>query len=207
MFQLTQEEGAFLVRLARAAAREYMITSRIPEIPENAPTKLRERCGVFVTINSFEHGKERLRGCIGYPYPTTILVQAAIECAIGSATQDPRFRPLSIEELDGVVFEVSILTPPEVVSTENLRDLPSEIQVGEDGLIVEKGPFKGLLLPQVAVECGWDAEELLSQCCMKAGLPPDEWLVKATRVYKFQAMVFEEVTPKGEVTRRRLNRE
>jgi uncharacterized protein (TIGR00296 family) len=79
--------------------------------------------------------------------------------------------------------------------------------VGEDGLIVEKGFYKGLLLPQVAIDFGWDEEEFLCQCCVKAGLPPDEWLVKMTKIYKFQAMVFEEATPKGKIVRRRLCRE
>ncbi len=204
VFHLTQEEGEFLVKLARKAVEEYLKTGKVANTPKDAPAKLQQRCGVFVTINSLEHGREELRGCIGYPYPTTILVQAVIECAISSATQDPRFYPLSAEELEHVVFEVSVLTPPEAISVENLKHLPSKIRVGEDGLIVEKGFYKGLLLPQVAVEYKWDEEEFLCQCCVKAGLSPDEWLVKMTKVHKFQAIVFEEETPKGKIVRKKL---
>ena len=203
-FHLTQEEGDFIVKLARKAVGEYLKTGKVINSPKDAPARLRQRCGTFVTINSLKQGKEELRGCIGYPYPTTILTQAVIECAISSATQDPRFHPISAEELDHVVFEVSVLTPPEVVNMENTAHLPSKIKVGEDGLIVEKGLYKGLLLPQVAVEYGWDEEDFLCQCCVKAGLPPDSWLVKSTRVHKFQAIVFEEKAPRGKIERKEL---
>jgi uncharacterized protein (TIGR00296 family) len=203
-FHLTQEEGEFIVKLARKAVEECLRTGKVINSPKNSPAKLQQRCGTFVTINSIRQGKEELRGCIGYPYPTTILTQAVIECAISSATQDPRFYPVSAEELDQVVFEVSVLTPPEVVDIENPAHLPSKIKVGEDGLIVEKGFYKGLLLPQVAVEYGWDEEEFLCQCCVKAGLPPDSWLVKSTRVHKFQAIVFEEKAPRGKIERKEL---
>jgi len=76
---------------------------------------------------------------------------------------------------------------------------PSKIKVGEDGLIVEKNVFKGLLLPQVPVEWKWDNEQFLCQCCIKAGLPPDCWLLEDTKIYKFQAIIFEEEKPRGEV--------
>lgn len=203
-FQLTQEEGEFIVKLARSAAETYLKTGRVINTPENTPAKLQQRCGVFVTINSIEHGGEELRGCIGYPYPTTILTQAIIECAISSATQDPRFHHLTAEELDSVVFEVSVLSPPELVDVEDPRNLPSRINVGKDGLIVEKGFNKGLLLPQVAVEYGWDEEEFLCQCCIKAGLPPDNWLIKTTKINKFHAIVFEEETPRGKIKKKEL---
>jgi len=78
----------------------------------------------------------------------------------------------------------------------------AKIKVGEDGLIVEKGMFKGLLLPQVPVEWGWCEEEFLCQCCVKAGLPPDSWLTKGAKIYKFSAIIFGEKTPKGEVERK-----
>lgn len=203
-FKLTPGEGESLVRLARRAVEEYLKTGRVIEIPKDTPANLMQRCGVFVTINSLEHGREELRGCIGYPFPTTMLVQAVIECAISSATQDPRFCVLSEEELDNVVFEVSVLTPPEEVRVQSPRDFPSKIKVGEDGLIVERGFYKGLLLPQVAVEYCWDEEAFLCQCCVKAGLPPDEWLTKTARVHKFQALVFEEKTPRGNIERKKL---
>ena len=204
VFQLTQEEGESLVKLARKTVKEYLKTGKIINVPEDLSPKLLQRCGVFVTINKLRAGKRELRGCIGYPYPTTMLAQAVIECTISSATRDPRFYPISQDELDQVVFEVSVLTPPEQVNVENPKQFPSKIKVGEDGLILERGFYKGLLLPQVPVEQGWDEEEFLSQCCIKAGLPPDNWLIKTTKVHKFQAIVFEEESPRGRIKRKKL---
>lgn len=198
-FQLTQEEGEFLVKLARKTVEEYLKTGKVINVPKDTPTKLMQRCGVFITINSLKHSKKELRGCIGYPYPTTMLAQAAIECAISSATQDPRFSPMSSGELDQVVFEVSVLTPPEPLKIENPKHLPSKIKIGKDGIIVEKGFYKGLLLPQVPAEYNWDEEEFLCQCCIKAGLPPDNWLIKTTKIYKFQCVIASETSPNGPV--------
>ncbi len=203
-FQLSEKEGEFLVRLARKAVEEYLKTGKSVSVPEDIPKKLQQLSGVFVTINSIKNGEKELRGCIGYPYPTTPLAQAVIESAMRSATGDPRFYPLSLSELDRVVFEVSVLTPPQIIELNKKNEYPSKIKVGEDGLIVERGMFKGLLLPQVPVEWEWDEEEFLCQCCIKAGLPPDNWLLDGTKIYKFQAIVFEEEKPKGEVKRKAL---
>jgi len=206
-FQLTLKEGELLVKLARKATEEYLKTGEIIKTPENTPPKLKERCGVFVTINSVKGKRRELRGCIGFPYPTTLLIQAVIESAISSATQDPRFPPMTQKELKNVVFEVSVLTPPEPVEAENPKDYCSKIRVGRDGLIVERGYFKGLLLPQVPVEWKWDEETFLCQCCIKAGLPPDSWLTKGTRIYKFQAIIFEEKSPNGEVEPKQIEKD
>jgi len=204
VFKLTQEEGEFLVKLARKTVQEHLKTGKVVNVPKDTPANLMQRCGVFVTVNSLEHGKKKLRGCIGYPYPTTVLAQAVIECAISSATQDPRFSPLSSEELDKVIFEISVLTPPKLVEVEDPRHIPSRIKIGKNGLIVERGFYKGLLLPQVPVEYNWDKEEFLCQCCIKAGLPPDNWLIKTTKIHKFQAIVFEEDNPRGKIKRKEL---
>jgi len=198
-FELTQKEGETLVKLARKAVEEYLKTRKPISIPADIPKKLLQPCGVFVTINSVKKREKELRGCIGYPYPTTPLAQAVIDSAINAATQDPRFEPISLAELDHVVFEVSVLTPPEVVEAKKATEYPSRIKVGKDGLIVERGMFKGLLLPQVPVEWEWNEEEFLCQCSIKAGLPPDCWLMNGTRIYKFQAIIFEEKTPKGNI--------
>lgn len=205
-FTLSLEEGKFLVALARNAVKEYLTAGKHLNPPQNTPKKLFERCGVFVTINKIKQGEKQLRGCIGYPYPTLPLVEAVIESAIEAATQDPRFHPLSLTELNTVVFEVSVLTPPEAVTVKKPDEYVTKIKVGEDGLIVEKGIFKGLLLPQVPVEWGWNEEEFLCQCCIKAGLPPDSWLTKGTKIYKFQAIIFEEETPQGKIKRLQLNK-
>ncbi len=204
-FELTDSEGRFLAKLARETVKTYLVTGKIARPPKDTPKKFYEKCGVFVTINAYEHGQKELRGCIGYPYPTNPLVEATIDAAISAATRDPRFSPLEKGELSNVVFEVSVLTPPEPMKATKPEDYLKEIRVGEHGLIIEKGFQKGLLLPQVPVEWGWCEEEFLCQCCMKAGLPPDSWLTRGTKVYRFSAIVFEEKTPNGQVERKSLN--
>jgi uncharacterized protein (TIGR00296 family) len=201
------EEGKRLVQLARRAVEERLKLGKVIDVPKSVPEKLLQRCGVFVTINTVKNGEKELRGCIGFPYPTTPLAQAVIESAISSATEDPRFYPLSLKELDQVVFEVSVLMPPEKIEAKKPSEYPSKIKVGEDGLIVERGMFKGLLLPQVPVECQWNEEEFLCQCCIKAGLPPDNWLLNDTKIYEFHAIIFEEEKPKGEIKRKTLDKE
>jgi uncharacterized protein (TIGR00296 family) len=205
-FELTQEEGKFLIHLARNTVTQYLETGKVLKPPKETPKKLFECCGIFVTISIPIMGEKELRGCIGYPYPTSPLVEALIDSAVNAATQDPRFDPLTFDELGKVVFEVSVLTPPELVEVKNPKEYLSKIKVGEDGLIVERGPYKGLLLPQVPVEWGWCEEEFLCQCCMKAGLPPDTWLTKDAKIYKFKAIVFDEETPNGEVKRLNLTK-
>ena len=203
-FQLSDDEGKFLINLARNTVKTYLETGKTIKPPKDTPKKLFEKCGVFVTISTLRRGKKDLRGCIGYPYPTNPLVEAVIDAAINSSTQDPRFPSMSLSELDKVVFEVSVLTPPEIVIVEKPEEYITKIKVGEHGLIVEKGFYKGLLLPQVPVEWGWGEEEFLCQCCVKAGLSPDSWLIKGTKIYKFTAIVFEEQTPQGEIKRKSL---
>jgi hypothetical protein len=198
-FELSLEEGKFLINLARNTVKEYLENGKTVKPPKDTPKKLLEPCGVFVTISSVRNGEKELRGCIGYPYPTSPLVEAVIDSAVNAATQDPRFYPLSPDELDRVVFEVSVLTPPQSVEVENPKEYVSKIKVGEDGLIVEKGFYRGLLLPQVPVEWGWCEEEFLCQCCVKAGLPLDSWLTKGVKIYKFKCYIAQELTPNGEV--------
>ncbi len=198
-FSLTQEEGEWLVKLARKAVEKYLETGSIINVPSDSPSKLSGLHGVFVTVNNVKEQRKKLRGCIGYPYPTTSLAKAVVECAISSATQDPRFPPVSQDEFVHTTFEISVLTPPALVEARNLKTLPSKIEVGKDGLIVERGHHKGLLLPQVAVEQNWDEEEFLTQCCIKAGLPPDAWLMEATKIFKFHCVIASEKLPQGQV--------
>ena len=188
-FQLTFEEGKFFVKLARQAVTDYLENRRLLQVPENISSKLMEPCGVFVTLNSFHNGTKMLRGCIGLPYPTTPLAKAVIDAAVNAATQDPRFPSVTKEELDQIAFEVSVLTPPEQVTAEKATDYLSKIKVGRDGLIIERGHNKGLLLPQVSVELKWNTEEFLCQTAIKAGLSPDAWLLKGTKIFKFQAII------------------
>ena len=199
---LTDDEGIFLVKLARKAVSEYMNKRAIISPPEDTSPSLYEKKGVFVTIKTYP--SMELRGCIGFPEPIYPLVEATIKAALSSAFEDPRFPPLSRAELGKVVFEVSVLTPPQLIKVSSPTEYPNHIKVGRDGLIVEKGFFKGLLLPQVAVEYNWNEEEFLSQCCIKAMLPPDAWLDPNTRIYKFQAEIFEEEKPEGPIKRKSL---
>jgi len=204
LFDLTTEEGKYLVQLARNTITAFLRSRKMPATPSDAPTKLTEKFGVFVTLNSVKDGHE-LRGCIGFPMPEYPLVEATMRVAIEAATGDPRFSPVSLKEFQSeVVVEVSVLTPPELVRVSDPRSYPKEIKVGRDGLIVEWGGYRGLLLPQVPLELGWDEEEFLSQCCLKAGLSPDAWLVEGTKVSKFQAVIFQEDSPSGQITSRSL---
>jgi uncharacterized protein (TIGR00296 family) len=206
-FELTQQEGEFLLKLARNTVKTYLTEGRTLKPPKDSPEKLFAECGVFVTINTQHDTERELRGCIGYPYPTSPLVEAVIDSAINASTQDPRFEPMTSDELDHVVFEVSVLTPPEKVETDDPKEYIKHIKVGEDGLIIERGYRKGLLLPQVPIEWGWQEEEFLCQCCMKAGLPPDSWLTKDVKIYKFRAIIFDEETPNGNIKRLNLKKE
>ena len=203
-FQLTLDEGRFLVNLARQAVAEYLESGQVLSIPKDVSSNLLEPCGVFVTLNRINNGAKMLRGCIGFPYPTTPLIQAVIHAALSAAAEDPRFPPVKLGELDKIVFEVSVLTPPEQVTAEKATDFPSKIRVGQDGLIIERGYRKGLLLPQVPVEWKWNEEEFLCQTAIKAGLSPDSWLLKDSKIYKFQAIIFEEVSPKGEIVLKQI---
>ena len=199
MFGLTLDEGRFLINLARSAVEEKIKRNLIITLSSKVSSKLMERHGVFVTINSLKEGRKKLRGCIGLPYPTQRLASGVIEAAISSAMKDPRFPRVTREELDTIVFEISVLTVPELISAESGINYLSKIKVGIDGLIIERGGFRGLLLPQVPVELDWDEEQFLCQCCMKAGLSPDCWLLKETKIYKFQCCLVEELEPKGEI--------
>jgi len=198
-FKLTKEEETLLIKLARRAVERNLKDGTIISPPEKIPENLREPMGVFVTINILRNKRRTLRGCIGFPYPIYPLARAVIEAAVESATRDPRFPPLSIDELNHVVFEVSVLTPPQLIKVSSPKEYPSKVKIGVDGLIVERGFNKGLLLPQVPVEWGWDSEEFLCQCCMKAGLTPDCWVLRGTRIYKFSCILVMELEPNGEI--------
>lgn len=193
---LSAEEGEYLVRLARKAVEAYTEKNILIK-PESPPPSLLEKRGVFVTIETYP-GKE-LRGCIGYPYPIRELANAVIECAVNSATGDPRFPPMRREEVEECTIEISVLTTPQLLKVENPKDYPKRIKIGRDGLIVEYGYRSGLLLPIVAVEQRWDEEEFLSQTCYKAGLPFDMWLNPKVKIYSFQSQVFKEEKPNGRV--------
>ncbi|MEM4524326.1 MAG: TIGR00296 family protein [Archaeoglobaceae archaeon] len=189
--RLSLKEGEKAVKLARKAIEEYLETRKV--IKDRLEGVFSEKRGVFTTL--IKHGE--LRGCIGFPYPIKRLDEAIIESAIAAAVDDPRFEPVRRSEMEEIIVEVTVLTEPEKINAKP-RDLPKFVEIGRHGLMVRKGLFSGLLLPQVAVEYGFDAEEFLTQTCIKAGLPPDCWLTGA-EVYRFEGQIFKEVEPKGDV--------
>ena len=191
-------EGAKLVRLARTAVEKYLHES----IVINPEAESSEKAGIFVTLNYLTSSKkEYLRGCIGFPLPEKVLYQGVIEAAIAAATEDPRFPPLDVQDLDNIIFEVSILSPPQEIRAENPADYRKEIAIGLDGLLLRWRFGSGLLLPQVPLELNWNTDEYLANICYKAGAPPDVWLDPQSKLFKFQADVFKEVNPNGEVVK------
>jgi len=201
-FNLTLEEGAYLVKLARKSIEQKFNDIQVNIL--DAPKNTLKICGVFVTLNTIKGVGKSLRGCIGYPMPIKPLAEAVREVAQAAAFDDPRFPQLSRVELTNTTIEVSVLTPPEVIKVSKPDQYPSKIKIGVDGLIVKRSWRSGLLLPQVAIEWGWGPEEFLSQCCIKAGLPPDAWLVSGTEISKFQAIIFTETSPGGDVKQEEL---
>lgn len=196
---LNLEQGKFLVKLARRAIATALQSGEVISAPADVAEVLTQPRGVFVTLHEEIGGERMLRGCIGIPYPVKPLVEAVIESALNAAFRDPRFPPLEANELDKITVEVSILTPPQLLETSEPNEYPSLITVGRDGLLVESDWQRGLLLPQVAIEHRFDAVTFLEQTCLKAGLPKDAWRKGKVKVYAFQAQIFTEVKPDGEV--------
>jgi uncharacterized protein (TIGR00296 family) len=190
-------EGELAVGIARQAVEAE--TKGATKGHVDAPGSFQEKRGVFVTLNSYPD--HLLRGCIGFPEPIFSLASALVQAA-AHACHDPRFEDLQEDELDTIVVEVTILTPPEEIKVDDRKKMPEMIKIGQDGLIAEYGPYRGLLLPQVPVEWGWDAEEFLGQTCIKAGMSPDMWLDKRTTFYKFGGEIFSEQSPRGKVERK-----
>jgi len=199
--ELSDLHGETLVRLARSSVEYFYREWRLMEPPRSLPSILMRPGAAFVTIEEYvEDGANRLRGCIGVVRPVEPLARTVIRVAVEAATNDPRFPPLKPRELDNVVFEVSVLS--------DLEELPAdpsmrarEVVVGRDGLVVEKGAFRGLLLPQVAVDMGWDEKRFLSETCLKAGLNPDCWFDPSVRVYRYRAAIWREEHPRGPIGR------
>jgi uncharacterized protein (TIGR00296 family) len=190
---LTLDEGTAAVRMAREAVASY-IEKKMRIKADGLPPVFNEKRGVFVSI----HEQGELRGCIGYPFPVLPLGQAIVDSAINACSRDPRFPCLQPAELKMVELEVTVLTTPEPYRVPKKMLLES-VRIGRDGLIVSRGGYTGLLLPQVAPECGFDAIEFLGNTCLKAGLPADAWLDEDTVVLHFEAQIFSEAAPGGEV--------
>ncbi|MFH1788476.1 MAG: TIGR00296 family protein [Candidatus Altiarchaeota archaeon] len=199
--KLSLDEGREVVSFARNVVEQHFEGVNVKE-PETISELLMEKRGVFVTLHT--HSDGGLRGCIGFPEPMFSLGKAIRNASISSAFNDPRFPPLKKDEVDSIIFEVSVLTEPEIIKVDKALDYPKHIKIGEDGLIIRKDWAAGLLLPQVPVEEGWDVEEYLSYICQKAGLAPDAWLSDGIQLYKFSAQIFSEEAPNGEVVEKKL---
>jgi len=176
---ISEADKKRLLLLARATIQAHLKGEAIPSLTGASPL-LGEPRGVFVSL----HRQGRLRGCIGFLEAVKPLGQAVMEMAAAAAFHDPRFRPLGKEELADLDVEISVLTPMQRL------DRVENIEVGKHGLYIEKGPHRGLLLPQVAVEYRWDRTTFLEQTCQKAGLPPNAWKDPDTRIFIFYADIF-----------------
>ncbi|APE95574.1 TIGR00296 family protein [Halodesulfurarchaeum formicicum] len=188
---LNHSQGAWAVEYARRVVEDAVREDRTPERAEAVDPVFEVNRGAFVTLEKAGD----LRGCIGRPSASQPAIEAIHAAAIGAATDDPRFPPVVESELAPLTVEVSVLTPPEPIESPD----PSAIEVGQDGLIVGRNGNRGLLLPQVAVDQGWDARTFLAQTCRKAGLPTDCWQDTPTEVERFSAQVFQEREPRGEI--------
>jgi uncharacterized protein len=180
-FEYSGEERALLLRLAHRAIEVALHGQRLDLTP---PTShLEEKRGAFTTL----HLGKRLRGCIGYVIPQYSLYRTVAETARAAAFDDPRFTPVTAEEAPDLMVEISVLS----LMT---RIRPEDVVVGRHGLLVSQGSQRGLLLPQVPLEWGWDRERFLAQTCLKAGLSPDAWL-QGAEFQAFTAEVFGETGP------------
>jgi len=195
--QLSDSDGVFLVKTARMAVTEFLSNGNRMKLESDLEEKFSFNSGVFVTLNN----PDGLRGCIGFPIPEKKLSHAIIEGAIAAATEDPRFPSVKTNELNDIVFEVTVLTPPVEIDVSDPTEYLKKIKVGRDGLIIRHSFSSGLLLPQVPVEYGWNVEEFLQHTCEKAGLARDTWKNESVKIEKFEGIIFKEETPSGAIVR------
>jgi len=198
MFSL--EDGIKTVKYSRIVIQSILKNEKI-EL-DNLDNFFSEKFGVFVTIHKFPNNN--LRGCMGIPNPIMSLKDSIFE-ASKSVIRDPRFPPLSENELDNIIIEVTILSKPTKILISEPEDYLKQIKIGRDGLIIENGFNKGLLLPQVPIEQSWNINEYLENICLKAGLPSNSWKNRESIIYKFFGQVFAEIKPKGEIKEKKLD--
>lgn len=179
---LSDAARADLLGLARGTLEAHFRGEPPPRLASDKAETFGEPRGLFVTLRKLG----QLRGCIGTLAPTGDLTRVIPEYAVRAAFEDPRFDPLRSEELPLCRIEISVLTAPQ------LLEEPERLEVGLDGLIVELRGRRGILLPQVATEWGFDRERFLAEVSRKAGLAPEAWRDPAARVWTFRAEVFAE---------------
>jgi AmmeMemoRadiSam system protein A len=178
---INEHSRGWLLSQARESIRSKLAGRSYPRNPPDDPG-LALASGAFVTLKK----NGLLRGCIGRMESDLPLWETVALMARAAAFEDPRFPPVSEDELPGLSLEISVLTPFEPL------DDPSLLEVGRHGLLIEKGFSRGVLLPQVAVDHGWGAEEFLANVCLKASLPTDAWKDPDTKLFVFSAVIIEE---------------
>jgi AmmeMemoRadiSam system protein A len=178
---ISAESQDLLLKIARTSIENHLKKQKPPKF-EITDKNLLQKRGAFVTLH--KHGQ--LRGCIGYVLPYKPLHQTVAEMAVAAATEDPRFMPVTLDEMDEIDIEISAL------STLKKIESIEEIEVGKHGLYVKRGVNSGLLLPQVATEYEWDRKEFLERTCQKAGLPKNAWKDSRTEISIFSAQIFGE---------------
>jgi hypothetical protein len=185
--EITEEEGKFLVQLAKAAIEYYLKTGKVITLKEFPYPILKKKGATFVTLTKKKSGE--LRGCIGSIIPIRPLYEDVINNAIAAATKDPRFFPVTIEELPEIDVKVSVLSYPEKIEYTDYIDLLNKIEPFKDGLIIKFGNAQATFLPDVWEELP-NKEEFLSHLCLKAGLPADFWKTGKLEVFRYRTKVF-----------------
>lgn len=193
---ISLEEGTILVRLARESIESYF-SKKLVSVPESQ--KFKDKSGVFVTLNKYE----KLRGCIGFPEAVYELDRAIIDAARSAAFRDPRFSPVKKEEMEDITVEITVLTPPELIEVDDPIEYLDKIEIGKHGLIIRKGFYSGLLLPQVFTDYESTPKEALEMTCEKAGLARNAWKEEDAKIYRFSGQIFEEEEPNGKVKERK----
>lgn len=192
-------EGRLAVKIARDSIESLLSGKRVMDT-ERYPKIFREKLGAFTSLHT--HPGKELRGCIGFPEPIMPLSQAIADSAV-SAARDPRFPPLEESELKRVVIEVSVLTRPELIPVRKPEEYLKKITPGRDGLVLKRGPFQGLFLPQVWEQIPGKVG-FLEHLSQKAGLMPDAWIAEDSEIYRFMVQAFEEERPGGRVREKRV---
>ncbi len=202
MHAYSLEEGTRLVKAARHAIELY-ITSREfrGDAVERTLSDFNQKHGVFVTI--YHYPTRTLRGCIGFPEGVGEMKKLVVEAAVAAAAEDPRFVPVSHLEFEHATIEVSVLSPMERIQG-SAEQIKKQVKIGRDGLVIEYGYHKGLLLPIVPVEEHWSVPRFLDEVCVKAGLPEHTWTHGTASLYRFSSQVFGEKEPRGKIEEIRL---
>ena len=180
--EYNSQERSLLLQIARESILSFLERRQISRFTPSA--HLSEPRGVFTTL----HSKKQLRGCVGFPAAILPLYRAVVETSQAAASEDPRFIPLRMEEMQELKISLSVLSHLQPIT-------PEQVEVGRHGLVISQAGRRGLLLPQVPVEHGWDRLVFLEQTCLKAGLPPDAWR-KGARIEAFTAESFSDEDPR-----------